>query len=143
MTIDINENAVGGSSSAIVESGQVLDVAVESPLQGTLQSRSVVINDASRKRVIFDPPIKGTSIKVRHANATAITLDQGILLTVDAVNEAVADIALDESQVGVRLNIMPDDTFQEIVFDGALVSNIDMKGIGDAPDLVVTLGGVY
>ena len=110
---------------------------------GTLQSKTQAITDSTTAvRVAeFDPPIKAASISVRHTAAADVTLDDGILVCFGAPSALVGASWLNEANVAPRVQIMANNK-EDVYFNGDLISFIDMIGVGTAPTVTVTVGGI-
>ena len=125
------------------KTNDVKRVLVEGSLLGTASTTTVTVSSTTTLTTInFNPPILGASIEVRPGAATSPDADEAIVLCVDAVNDTVAQAWLDESNNGPRVAIKPDDGVQNIFFNNALVTRMDLLGVGTSPDLDVTVIGI-
>lgn len=136
---EIKAQAKANSEGALSEV-----VIVDGSLYGTVNTQSVIGLAGTRQELTFDPPIKGMSIDISFgvAAGSGSKDDNYALFCIGASNDAVADAWLDEANTAPRLKIKPVDGVQNIYFNGATVSRVDLIGVGATVDLDVSIGGV-
>lgn len=130
---DLTYSSDGSSAGLVIVDGQ---------LSGTLITQTQAITDAATvQRLTFDPPINGATFNVRPTAAADDTLDDGVLIVVGNHTPAVAAVWLDEANTAPRFSVKPSDGDVSKAFSSE-VSYVDIIGVGTAPTVTVTVGGV-
>ena len=101
-----------------------------------------VVDTATLVTFNFDPPIKAASFELRPTVGATPTPDEGVVFTYSADNGPLADAFLNEANTAPRETLKLDDGIQGRYFNGALISRIDVKGLGTTPTLTLTIGGI-
>jgi len=145
VSADSAGNEIIPADSVTLANGQQAGaVESHSPLSGTLTTAPAVIvaDTTTVHRTTFNPPIKAAVINIRHTSSTDQSLDDGILLVAGNQTLPVATEMLKETNISPRLQVKPSDGEVNLYFNGGEVSYIDLIGVGTAPTVTVTLGGI-
>jgi len=109
---------------------------------GTLTTYTVIAQAGTPARITFDPPVRAVAISIL-AGADVAALDEGLVYCFSAPTTIVAADWLTETINGVpRHKIKQADGIRTHYFDGAAISYIDIKAVGTAVDMDVTIEGV-